>query len=78
MNAKLDSILDALSNTKNDKVDGWLNERETKDLLGLKTTTLWQMRRDGKVTFTKVNGKTYYQQKSIDKLFENNKIEAYR
>jgi len=59
-------------------VAGWITEIQVKKLLNIGTTTLWEMRNQGKITFSKINGKNYYLRKGIQEILENNRVEAYR
>jgi len=68
LNDKLDFIMQHIA--KGEGINGWLDEESVKRLLKKKTTALWEMRRDGKVTFSKINGKIYYLEKSILAILE--------
>ena len=53
----------------------YIPESEAKKLLDKKTTWFWQMRTNGKLPFSKVGNKVFYQKSDIVKLLENNKSE---
>ena len=44
------------------------------DILGIKQTTLWSYRKEGKLSFTKINKKVYFLRKDILKLLDQNKV----
>ena len=50
----------------------WLTELQTQNILGKKTTSLWALRRKGKLKFSKIGGKIFYCAKSIERLLERN------
>ncbi len=56
----------------------WISEKEAKRLLGKGTTTLWEMRRKGYITYSKINGTVYYSKKSILDLLKKNQVDSYR
>ena len=52
--------------------------KEVKKLLGLSTTSLWKLRKDGKLEFSKPNNSTvYYSKESIQQWIEGTKTEAF-
>ena len=75
-NLKLDSIISKLEN-KQDNPKEWLSVKETMDILGIKQTTLWSYRKEGKLSFTKINKKVYFLRKDILKLLDQNKVVGY-
>ncbi len=75
-NLKLDSIISKLEN-KQDNPKEWLSANETMDVLGIKQTTLWSYRKEGKLSFTKINKKVYFLRKDILKLLDQNKVVGY-
>ena len=52
-------------------ITGWLSQDEVKDLLGLKETSLWKLRSQGKLRFSKFGKKIYYDSASILRLLED-------
>ena len=75
-NSKLDSILNQLEK-KQELQKEWLSANEAMQILGIKQTTLWSYRKEGKLTFTKVNKKVYFLKRDILKLLDQNKIVGY-
>ena len=75
---KLEEVLNFVRVHGNRGIDGWIPESEIKKMLDIKTTTLWQMRTEGKITYSKINGKNYYLRKGIKKIRETNRVDAYR
>lgn len=75
-NSKLDSILNQLEN-KQEPQKEWLSASEAMNILGIKQTTLWSYRKEGKLTFTKVNKKVYFLKKDILKLLNQNKVVGF-
>ena len=79
LTAKVDQILSILSKEDRpvvSKLNGWLSEKETQELLGLKYGTLYNLRTNGDITFSKVGGKVFYNEKDVLKLIEKNKCSA--
>lgn len=72
-NFKLDTILNKLENKQENQKE-WLSANEAMQILGIKQTTLWSYRKEGKLTFTKVNKKVYFLKKDIFKLLNQNKV----
>ena len=75
-NDKLDSILNQLEK-KQELQREWLSANEAMQILGIKQTTLWSYRKEGKLTFTKVNKKVYFLKKDILKLLNQNKVVGF-
>lgn len=80
LTTKVDQILYILSrDTKpNSRLNGWLTEKETQELLGIKYGALYNLRINGKISFSKVGGKTFYAEKEVIKLIEKNKFTAFK
>jgi hypothetical protein len=55
-------------------IPGWIPEKEMQTRSGLKTTTLWKLRTEGKLISSKIGKRTYYQLSSLLDLLEKNKI----
>lgn len=68
---ELKKILQEQSISKS-HLEKWLDEKSTQELLGLKTTTLWKLRKEGKLITSKIGAKTYYSVDSINILLEKN------
>lgn len=56
-------------------IGDYISEAEAKKLLGRKTTWFWQMRNSGRLPFSKVGNKVFYQKNDIVTLLENNRKE---
>jgi hypothetical protein len=54
------------------RIDDWIPEKEAQQLLGLKATSLWALRKQGLIKYSKVGSKTFYSLKSIAKLLNKN------
>ena len=82
LSEKLEAILAHLEQGKEstaiDRLGGkWITEKQAQELTGKKATTLWKLRTSGKVTYTKLNNRVYYDLESILTLLEKNKREAF-
>ena len=55
----------------------WVTEEEIRNLTGFKSTKLWQLRKHGKIVFSKVGRRTFYLLPSLLDLIENNKKHQY-
>lgn len=77
---KLDRILEYLDKTppKVEQIGKWIPELRAQELTGKKTTTLWKMRLDGRLTFTKINNKVFYDKDSILALMDKNAKQAFK
>lgn len=53
----------------------FISESEAKQRLDKKTTWFWNMRKSGKLAFSKVGGTNYYDKNDLIKLLEQNKVE---
>ena len=49
----------------------FLRSSQVKQLLGCSDSKLETMRKNGSLTYTKIGGSVYYNQKDISKLFQN-------
>jgi hypothetical protein len=72
INSKLDKLLEK-ANSRGDspQLRDWISEKEAQQLLGKKNTALWTLRKEGKLKFTKVGGKTFYDLKSLIHLLDS-------
>ena len=77
---KIDLILAHLENSpsQSNQVGKWIPEKKAQELTGKKTTTLWKMRMDGRLTFTKINNKVFYDKESILALMDKNAKQAFK
>lgn len=57
-------------------LDDWLNEALTMQKLGCKKTTLYYLRINKKITYSKIGRKIFYSISSINHLLNQNKINA--
>jgi hypothetical protein len=55
-------------------IPGWLSEKEMQSVSGLRTTSLWKLRDEGKIVYSKIGKRVYYQLSSFIELLEQNKI----
>jgi predicted DNA-binding transcriptional regulator AlpA len=82
LNAKIDLILSKMGKSENNSfqhLDKWIPEKDVKKLLGLSTTSLWKLRKEGKLEFSKPNNSTvYYAKESILKWIETTRKEAFQ
>lgn len=75
LNRKIDrigSMVQAMPTTHHTDLGDWLTEEQAKELLQLGTTSLWELRKRKKITFSKVGNRVYYDRKSIVNFIEHN------
>lgn len=68
MNWKVDriySLLQANSSGHQTHLDDWLTEEQTRVLLNRRTTSLWKLRKEGKIIFSNIEESIYYSRQSI-------------
>jgi len=77
---KIDKILNYLekSTPQTEQIGKWIPEKKAQELTGKKATTLWKMRMDGRLTFTKINNKVFYDKDSILALMDKNAKQAFK
>ncbi len=61
--------------TENDE-DSWVSSREICDFLKISERTLQRLRTNGKVSYTNLGGKYYYQISQVKKLLKENVIKS--
>ena len=61
---------------KNQQAKKWLKSTEVRKLLNISPGTLQNLRINGTLTYTKIGGIMYYDNDTIDKLLNGNKIHA--
>lgn len=69
-------ILESLEGKENNSLstlNGYVTEKQAQQITGKKSTTLWKLRTEGKLAFSKVGSKVYYEKASIQELLEKNK-----
>ncbi|MBK7310345.1 MAG: hypothetical protein IPI93_06025 [Sphingobacteriaceae bacterium] len=74
LNQKVDRLV-AFHEQKDEtpiRMDDWIPESFAQKLLGLKTTSLWALRKKRKITSSKIGAKIFYSVKSIEKLLNKN------
>ncbi len=71
---KLDQVLSTLEGNQHGfkSVDDWISEKEAQKLTGLKTTSLWALRKQKRIMYSKIGRKTFYSLRSIKKLLDKN------
>ncbi|MFO0356990.1 MAG: helix-turn-helix domain-containing protein [Sphingobacteriaceae bacterium] len=71
---KVDQLLIILDQ-KNEipvRMDDWIPESFAQKLLGIKKTSLWALRKQNMIIYSKVGAKIFYSRKSIEKLINKN------
>ena len=63
-------------NNKTPKIK-WITEQKMQELTGLRTTTLWKLRMEGKLKFAKVGRRTYYDWEDFERHLEDNSFDAF-
>ncbi len=70
----LDDIKQLLNNQSGHTFKKWLKSPEVKELLGISSGTLQNLRINGTLPYTKVGGVLYYDYEEIMNLMEKSKI----
>ncbi len=72
---KTGRILELLAEERdsNQSLGGYITEPEASRLLGRKTTWFWNLRKIGKLSFTKVGNKIFYNKADIIALLDSNR-----
>lgn len=70
----LDGIKELLNNQTGHASKRWLKSPEVKELLGISSGTLQNLRINGTLPYTKVGGVLYYDYEEILNVMEQNKI----
>ena len=70
----LDEIKKLLQNQSGQTVKKWLRSPEVREMLGISSGTLQNLRINGTLPYTKVGGVLYYDYSEINKVLEQNKI----
>lgn len=55
-------------------IPGWILESEAKLMLRIGATTIWKLRMEGKLTWSRLGGRVYIKMDSIMKLLETNAV----
>ena len=69
----MESIEKLLGQPKNAESD-WVTAVEARTILGVGETTLWSMRREGKLKANRIRRKLYFRRKDIEELIESNQL----
>lgn len=72
---KLDALSEYVSSLKvpaKDEGDNWVGSREICDFLKISERTLQRLRTNGKISYTNLGGKYYYQISKVKKLLKEN------
>jgi hypothetical protein len=72
-NRKILSFLENTNPNPINSIGDYISEREAKKLLNKKTTWFWNMRKNGKLAFSKMGGTNFYSKSDIIKLLESTK-----
>lgn len=72
------ALLTELTDRPHPILGKWISEDDLKKLLKRGTTWFWEMRKKGKLEYTKLGCETYYSVESLQHLLEENKTKAYR
>ncbi|MAX70949.1 MAG: DNA-binding protein [Flavobacteriaceae bacterium] len=70
----LDDIKELLNKQSGHITKRWLKSPEVKELLGISSGTLQNLRINGTLPYTKVGGVLYYDYEEIMSVMENNKV----
>jgi Helix-turn-helix domain len=70
------SDLNTMFNSKPQQQKQWLKSNEVRKLLNISPGTLQNLRVNGTISYTKIGGILYYANQDIEKLLENNKVQA--
>lgn len=63
-------------NSKSQQQKQWLKSSEVRKLLNISPGTLQNLRINGTITYTKVGGILYYSSSDLEKVLEENKVDA--
>ncbi len=63
-------------NSKPQQQKQWLKSSEVRKLLNISPGTLQNLRVNGNITYTKVGGILYYSSSDLEKVLEENKVDA--
>lgn len=74
INSKLDNLRQPADSKQ---IGRWIPEEEAQKRTGKGTTTLWSMRKNGMLEWTKINNRVYYSIDSILALLEKNKKDSF-
>ncbi len=69
---RISSMIQNLPVTHNTDLGEWLSEEQAKELLKKGTTSLWKLRCEGIIKYSKLGGRNYYSKTSIENYLERN------
>ena len=72
-NRKILSFLEKTNPNPTNGIGDYISEQKAKKLLNKKTTWFWNMRKNGKLAFSKMGGTNFYNKTDIIKLLESTK-----
>ena len=75
---KQHKILELLNNKSSDESSYCMTEKQAREIFNRKSIWFWQMRKDGKLPYSKIGKSIYYSSKDLRKMFEDaqNNIET--
>ncbi len=68
-------ILTSMADQK-ETIGDYISESDAKKMLGRNTTWFWNLRKTGKLPFTKVGNKVFYSKADIFRFLEGNKFKV--
>jgi excisionase family DNA binding protein len=68
----LDKVNEMLSEFQKNSDKNWLRTQEAADYLGISTTQIHILKRNGTLPFTKLGGSIYFKRQDIDAVLERN------
>lgn len=75
-NKKILALLESKNQSPiENSIGNFVSENVAMKLVDKKTTWFWNMRKSGKLAFSKVGGTNYYDKNDLIKLLEQNKVE---
>jgi hypothetical protein len=72
----LEQIKKIVESQNTASIKKWLKSTEVRKLLNISPGTLQNLRINGTLSYTKIGGTIYYANQDIDKVLENNKVNA--
>lgn len=69
--------MNEIINSKTEFSKKWLKASEVRELLNISEGTLQNLRINGTLSHTKIGATVYYSSQEIEKLLEQNKVNAY-
>lgn len=77
--AKLNELTEyvySVKHTEEDDDNSWVDSHEVCDFLKISERTLQRLRSDGKITYTNLSGKNYYQISQIKKMLKERLVKS--